>query len=103
MPREALLFDDERATKVGLSFLRSAKVGQRVPRGKGRVGGGDGEGENEQEARERAGGAAPPPPPLLEIVPCFFDFYPFGRYAHSGSLLLTLPVSFVLSGSSDIS
>ena len=42
-------------------------------------------------------------PPLLEIMPGFFDFYLFGRYALSGSLLLLFPVSFVLSGLSDIS
>ena len=58
----ALLFNDERATKAVLSFLRKTRVGQMVtipPRG-----GGEGEGEDEPRDREEVegeeGGAGPP-------------------------------------------
>ena len=52
----ALLFDDDRATKAVLSFLRVTKVGQMVtipPRGRG-------EEREEDEVEGEEGGPGPP-------------------------------------------
>ena len=64
-PRMALLFNDERATKAVLSFLRKTRVGQLVtipPRGGG-VREERGEG-NEEESARREGEEGGPGPPL---------------------------------------
>ena len=57
-PRVALFFDDERATKAALSFLRKPRVGQAItipPR--------DGGGEEEREENEVDGEEGGPGPP----------------------------------------
>ena len=63
-PRVALLFDNERATKAVLSFLRKMRVGQAItipPRARG----GEGEdGEVEREEAEVDGEEGGPGPPV---------------------------------------
>ena len=60
----ALLFEDERATKAVLSFLRKTKVGQVVtisPRDEaGEEGGEEGSEEERVEAEGEEGGPGPP-------------------------------------------